>query len=137
MAGLKLSRAQKRSLRRQKKRKFKSSLEKFFAAKMMSAGLGAEYEPDRLEFVKKSHYIPDFKIKDKVYIETKGWFSSSDRGKMVAFLEQYPDVTVYMVFGNASNRLTKASKTTYGQWATKHGIKWIDIKDPIPQEWWN
>lgn len=124
--------------RRSKKLKgrFKSGLEKLVASKMLQAGLGAEYEPDRFKFVKQSHYVPDFRIKENTYIEVKGWFMPSDRSKMVAFKEQYPNITIYLLFGNAQNRLSRASKTTYGEWATKHGFIWADIADGIPTEWW-
>lgn len=124
--------------RRSKKLKgrFKSGLEKLFASKMMEAGLGAEYEADRFPFVKKSHYVPDFKIKENVYIETKGWFAPSDRSKMLSFKEQYPHVRVYLVFGNSNNYLSRNSDTTYGEWATKHGYEWCDISDGIPKKWW-
>lgn len=135
-ASLKFNKKQKKQ-RGRFKRKFKSSLEKLFAAKLMQDGLGAQYEPDRFQFVKKSHYVPDFKIKENTYIETKGYFAPSDRSKFLSFKEQYPHITVYLVFGNSKNRLNKNSKTTYGEWATKHGIVWRDISDGIPKEWWS
>ena len=115
---------------------FKSGLEKLVASKMLQAGLGAEYEPDRFKFVKQSHYVPDFKIKENTYIEVKGWFMPSDRSKMVAFKEQYPNITIYLLFGNAKNKLSRVSKTTYGEWATKHGFVWSDIAEGIPATWW-
>ena len=117
--------------------KFKSGLEKLFALRILQSGLSAQYEPDRFPFVKKAHYTPDFKIKDKTYIETKGYFAPSDRSKFLSFKEQYPDITVYLVFGNAKNKLNKNSKTTYGEWATRHDITWTDISSGIPKEWWN
>lgn len=132
---LKLNKQQKKKGQNRKTR-FKSSLEKLFAAKLLALGLGAAYEPDRFEFVKRSHYVPDFKIANKKYVETKGFFASSDRSKLVTFKEQYPEIEILLVFGNASNRLNRNSKTTYGEWATKHGFRWIDITQPIPQEWW-
>lgn len=119
-----------------KHRTFKSGLEKLFAVKTMEAGLGAEYEPDRFQFVKKSHYVPDWKIGPNKYIETKGYFAPSDRSKLLTFREQYPDITIYLLFGNADNRLNRKSSTTYGEWATKHGIEWADMKDGLPKKWW-
>lgn len=133
-ASLKWNRSQKKG---KKRHKFKSGLEKLFAVKTLELGLGAEYEPDRFQFVKKSHYTPDWKIAKDTYVETKGYFAPSDRSKLLTFLEQYPHIRVYLLFGNASNRLNRKSSTTYGQWATKHGIKWADISKGIPKEWWN
>lgn len=97
-----------------------------------------EYEPDKLPFVQpiqKRYYVPDFKLKDKVYIEAKGRLTPQDRKKMLWVKEQYPDYTFFLLFGNASNKLTKKSKTTYAMWAEKHGFKWCDVRDGIPKTW--
>ena len=106
-------------------------------AELLSS-LQASYEPDRLPFVqpaKDRFYIPDFKLKDKVYIEAKGRLTIEDRQKMLWVKEQYPDYTFYLLFGNSQNKLTKKSKTTYAMWAEANGFKWADIKDGIPKSW--
>ena len=70
------------------------------------------YEPDRLKFKQPEAirtYIPDWKVKDKVYIETKGKLTVEDRKKMIWVKEQYPDHTFYIFFQNARVKLRKRS----------------------------
>jgi len=96
------------------------------------------YEPDRLKFKQPEAirtYIPDWKVKDKVYIETKGKLTVEDRKKMIWVKEQYPDHTFYLFFQNARVKLRKGSKTSYGDWATKAGFMWSDLRDGLPPEW--
>ena len=96
------------------------------------------YEPDRLKFKQPEAirtYIPDWKVKDKVYIETKGKLTVEDRKKMIWVKEQYPDHTFYIFFQNARVKLRKGSKTSYGDWATKAGFMWSDLRDGLPKKW--
>jgi hypothetical protein len=96
------------------------------------------YEPDKLKFKQPEitrTYIPDWKIKDKVYIETKGKLTSEDRKKMIWVKEQYPDYTFYIFFQNARVKIRKGSKTSYGDWATKVGFEWSDSRDGLPKDW--
>ena len=96
------------------------------------------YEPDKLKFKQPEitrTYIPDWKVKDKVYIETKGKLTSEDRKKMLWVKEQYPDYTFYIFFQNARVKIRKGSKTSYGDWATKAGFKWSDWRDGLPDDW--
>lgn len=102
----------------------------------MKASVTFKYEPDRLVYIKKpSKYIPDFKISKSVYIEAKGILTTADRTKLLLVQEQHPQVTICLLFGNASNKLNRKSSTTYAEWATKHGFPWMDMKDPILREW--
>ena len=97
---------------------------------------GTLYESDKLKYWVEHTYNPDFTIRENTYIETKGRFLSADRAKHLYIKEQHPEVKVYFLFGNASNTLTKSSKTTYAEWCDKHGFKWADFyRDGIPQEW--
>lgn len=121
---------------KQQKGKFKSGLEKLFALKATKQLLPFSYEPDRFKYVIQSHYTPDFKIRENVYIETKGYFSSSNRSRMLAFKEQFPHIAIYLVFQAPLNRINKNSETTYAEWATKHGYLWADIRKPLPKSWW-
>ena len=96
------------------------------------------YEPDKLKFTQPAQvrtYIPDWKIRDRVYIETKGKLTSEDRKKMLWVKEQYPDYIFYLLFQNSRVRLRKGSPTSYGDWATKNGFLWSDSKMGIPDEW--
>lgn len=101
-------------------------------------GKFAEYEPDKINFTqpaKSRYYLPDFKIGDSTYIESKGKFTSEDRAKHVWIKEQNPNVRIIFLFQNSKVRLSKRSKTTYGEWATKNGFEWYDFKtDGIPWE---
>lgn len=101
-------------------------------------GKDAEYEPEKLPFIqpaKSRLYIPDFKTKALVFIECKGKWTAEDRAKHVWVREQHPEKRIVLVFQNANQRLSKKSKTTYGEWATKNGFEWYDWKrDGIPKE---
>lgn len=92
------------------------------------------YEPDTFPFLqpeKKRKYTPDFK-KGDTYVEVKGKLDLQTRQKMQWFKEQYPDVHLVIIFGKASNRLSKKSKTTYADWATKVGYEFYDLDSGIP-----
>ena len=114
---------------RKKKSRFKSGLEAEFAKKAFSMGIPRDYEPDTFAYQILSHYTPDFRIRRNFYVETKGYFSPSNRGRLLCFREQHPDITIYLVFQAPNNKLSSKSKTTYAEWAEKHGFKWCGIKD--------
>lgn len=90
---------------------------------------------DTLDYVVQKKYHPDFKVKEGVYIETKGLFRAEDRAKHLYMRSQHPEITIYLVFQNPNNKLSRVSKTTYGEWATKHGIEWTTLESGIPKEW--
>lgn len=116
-----------RNLSKNTGKKFKSGLERRFADLMKDHKVSADYEAKRFEFVRVGHYTPDWKINDKLYIETKGYFSPRNRGDLLSFREQHPDVEIFLVFGAPTNRLTSKSKTTYSGWAEQHGFRWASI----------
>lgn len=100
-------------------------------------GTNAVHEPERIYFTqpsKQRFYIPDFKTKGGAYIECKGKWDASDRIKHVWLREQHPTKRIAIIFQNSKVRLSKKSKTTYGEWATKNNIEWYDWKDGIPAE---
>lgn len=73
-----------------------------------------EYESDKLTYVvpsKKRTYNPDWKIRDKVYIETKGKLDRDTIEKMLLVKAQNPDVTIYIMFQKGNNKLRRGSKT--------------------------
>ena len=122
--------------RKKPKGKYKSQLEIKFAQMMEEKGLPFQYEAESFSYVRTAKYWPDWKIRDKVFIETKGYLKTADRSKLVSFKEQWPNITLFLVFGNAQNRIRYGSKTTYAMWAEKHGFEWADIRKGIPKEWW-
>ncbi len=117
------------------KPKFKSKFEERTAVEL---GEEIPYEPDKIRFTqpaKSRFYKPDFKLRDKVYIECKGKWVAADREKHLLIKEQHPELTIYILFQNSNVKLSKHSNTTYGDWATKHGLKWADARYGIPKEW--
>jgi len=115
--------------------RFKSYFEQLIANTL---GDKVVYEPDKLNFVqpaKNRTYTPDFKIREHVYIEAKGLLSVEDRHKMVWVKEQHPHCIFYLLFQNAYKKLSKRSKTTYADWATKNGFNWAHMPNGIPKEW--
>lgn len=89
--------------------------------------LGFEYEQNKMEYIQFREYKPDFSKNGFFHIETKGKFDAQDRRKMKDVLDQHAHQYILMVFGRADNKITKRSKTTYGDWCTKNNISWVDI----------
>lgn len=84
-----------------------------------------EYESTYLPYTLKHRYLPDFIDPEaKRIVEVKGRFTASDRAKMKAIREQYPDYTIEMRFQNPDTKIAKSSKTSYSAWCDKHGIAW-------------
>jgi hypothetical protein len=122
---------------KKKRSLYKSGLEETLVVKSKREGFKVVYEPDKFQYTIVSHYTPDFKLRENVFIETKGYFAPSNRSRLLSFKEQYPEVTIYLVFQRPELTITKKSKTTYGDWATKHGFEWCHIRDPIPKKWYS
>ncbi|HFK4065594.1 TPA: endonuclease I [Kluyvera georgiana] len=107
---------------------FRSNFEKDFSKSVDEY----EYESKKLKYVVTKTYTPDFLV-GNILIETKGYFKPADRSKHLAIKEQHPELDIRFVFQNSNNKLSKNSKTTYGQWADKHGFKWANKK--MPDSW--
>jgi len=121
----------RRSKARVKLYPYKSQFEKDFHEKYPKL----KYEDTKLKYTVEHTYSPDFTVKENVFVETKGLFKAADRAKHLYIQKQHPEVTVYLVFQNPNNKLSRVSKTTYGEWADKHGIKWTTLEEGIPKEW--
>jgi len=99
------------------------------------------YETDKLTYVvpaKKRTYNPDWKIRDRVYIETKGKLDRETIEKMLLVKEQNPDATIYLLFQRGTNKLRRGSKMTYLDWAKKNGFTaacWQQTRGEIPEDW--
>ena len=78
-------------------------------------------------------YLPKDKEENNFFIEVKGLFTSSDRGKHLLLKKQHPDLDLRFLFMNANNKLYKGSKTTYGGWCDRHDYKWC--QGFVPKEW--
>ena len=117
-----------------KKPRLKSKFEQRFYDELQKRGLDFAYEPDSFEYTLVLRYKPDWKVRDGLYIETKGKFDYTERRKILAVREANPDAEFRMVFMR-DQKLGKGSKMTYGQWCDKHGIKWsVFPKLPITNE---
>ena len=104
--------------------KFRSNFERDFAKQLTAAGIDYTFETDKLQYVVKRNYIPDFSLAPNFFVETKGRFVSQDRAKQLQVKKDNPNAVIILVFMNPNITLTKASKTTYWQWADKNGILW-------------
>lgn len=119
-----------------KKYGFKSGLEEAVAVQLLQNGEPGEYEEHTIVYTipsKEHKYRPDFKLKNGIFIETKGRFTRADRQKHLYIKEQYPHLDIRFVFTNPNAKISKASSTSYGDWATKHGF--LFSKGTIPGEW--
>jgi hypothetical protein len=114
---------------------FRSNFELSLARSLADKGVDYEYESMKVTYLPKPRtYTPDFYIPSSdVYVEAKGHLDKGDRMKMLLVKEQHPDLDVRFVFLRANNKIYKGSKTTYAQWATKHGFEWAE--GSIPEEW--
>ena len=119
-----------------KKYGFKSGLEETISQQIESQGIKVEYETEKVPYIipASNHtYSPDFKLPNGIRVETKGRFVAADRKKHLLVKEQNPNIDIRFVFSNSKNKITKKSKTTYGDWCDKNGYKYSD--KIIPNEW--
>lgn len=134
------NRKQSRAVRKEelKKTGYKSWFEVEVADVLKAMGQVVDYEPERIPYVIPEtvrHYTPDWKLRDKVFCETKGVLDLATRKKLLHFKDSNPDVKIYLLFENASNKIKSGSKTSYGEWASKHGFEWADWKYGFPIGW--
>jgi hypothetical protein len=92
---------------------------------------GIEAVPYQSRREKKYH--PDFRLKNGIIIEAKGWFKPADREKHLCIKYQHPELDIRFVFSNPKAKLGKGSPTTYGMWCVKYGFKFA--KGCVPIEW--
>jgi hypothetical protein len=120
---------------------YKSGLEHTVAEQIKSLEFPLKYETETLKYIvpeRHAKYTPDFILTKKngetMYIETKGRWTGVDRLKTKHVLASNPGIDLRMVFQNPSQKISKASKTTYEDYARKLGIEFIAKKD-IPAGW--
>lgn len=115
----------------------RSGLEDVICQELSERGIPYKYEELTLEYVqpeKKRKYTPDIELEDSgIIIEIKGRWVTADRQKIAMIKEQYPDLDLRMVFSNSKAKISKKSKTTYGDYCDKLGIPYADKR--IPEEW--
>lgn len=109
--------------------KFRSGFEEQAYKLLKIKKVGFEYEPKdgKITYIQPetNHtYLPDFILRNGIYIETKGHLTLADRKKHLLLKEQHPDKDIRIIFQAPHNKIIKGSKTTYAKWCDKHGIKW-------------
>jgi hypothetical protein len=116
---------------------YRSGLEDKTVDDLKGRRIKFEYEKLKIEYWKpasKHTYTPDFVLLDSgIIVETKGYFTAADRKKHLLVREQHPDLDIRFVFSNSKSKLSKKSKTTYGDWCDKNGFIYAD--KVIPKEW--
>lgn len=114
---------------------YRSGLERKIAGVLLALGITFGYETKRVPYKveRQASYRPDFIFDNGVCVEVKGYFSSADRSKYLSVKASNPALDLRFVFGNADNKLNKLSKTTYKDWAERHGFPWAN--KVIPPEW--
>jgi hypothetical protein len=113
---------------------FRSGLEEKVADLLVNLGVSYEYESTKVPYVLQCNYTPDFLLPNGVYLETKGQLDADDRRKMKAVKAANPELDIRFVFQSPYNRISKGSRTTYAQWAEKHGFPWCSYLT-IPIHW--
>lgn len=120
-----------RRLRERRDRQHRSALEEQVEMALQQQGLSPSYESEKFSYVLHRKYTPDFKV-GNVYIEVKGWWPSAERTKFLAVIINNPGLPIFVALQRPNMTLSKTSKTTYGQWCSKHGIAWCPV--PIPPD---
>ena len=69
-----------------------------------------------------------------IVLETKGYWESADRRKILAVKKCNPDLDLRMVFQAPYNKIYKGSKTTYAAFCDRHKLPWAAFHS-IPIEW--
>lgn len=118
----------------------RSGLEDVICQELSEKGVPYKYEELTLEYIqpeKKRKYTPDIVLEkpdgSEIIIEIKGRWVTADRQKISMIKDQYPDMDLRMVFSNSRSKISKKSKTTYGDYCDKLGIPYAD--KTIPEEW--
>lgn len=123
--------------------KFEATIGRFLETDAPKAGATWDYEVSKFHYQKpvprKSTYSPVFRITTvsgrTIYVEAKGRFESlDDRLKLLLVIEQNPGIDIRMLFQNPNLTISKASRTTYTQWAEQNGITWA-AGTRIPKAW--
>lgn len=114
---------------------YRSGLEIKIKDYLQENNVPVKYEQIKIEWEDLMYrtYTPDFVLPNGIIIEVKGRFTSDDRRKHLAVKRQHPKLDIRFVFESSKRKLSKGSKSSYGQWCDKHGFMYYDRI--IPQEW--
>ena len=116
---------------------YRSGLEEKVAAQLDGLSISYQYEKVKLKYVvnETRTYTPDFLLPNGIIIESKGRFVAADRKKHLLVKQQHPDLDIRFVFTNSKAKISKGSKTSYGDWCDKNGFLYADKL--IPEGWLN
>ena len=116
---------------------FRSGLEERIAKQLNDLGVSYEYETLTINYTKpeeKGRYTPDFTLPNKIIVEGKGQFVTSDRKKHKLIKKEFGNkYDIRFVFSNSKQKIGKKSKTTYADWCERYGFKYADKE--IPKSW--
>ncbi len=115
---------------------FRSGLEGRNAKHLEDLGVPVLFETFKIRYAIPTSlhwYTPDFRLPNGILVETKGRWLMNDRAKMLFVKVQYPDLDIRMVFDRAKAPISPGAKTTCGEWAEKHNMRWAEKL--IPAEW--
>jgi len=116
----------------------RSGLEQKVSEDLTARGIEYEYEAHKVKYIvpESTHmYTPDFRLPNGIFVETKGLWETADRMKHLHIRKSNPGLDIRLVFSNSRSKIAKGSKTTYGIWCEKQGIKYADKR--IPDDWLN
>jgi Phage endonuclease I len=115
---------------------YHSGLERKVAGQLQRNGLEVEFERAEIRYIQpaRAHsYRPDFRLPNRIYVETKGVLSAADRQKHLLIREQHPNLDIRFVFYRSKQPLYPGSPITQADWCRTHGFKFADRS--IPEEW--
>jgi hypothetical protein len=114
---------------------YRSGLEETISTQLKVLKVPVKYETEKIKYEVNEvrTYTPDFILPNGIIIESKGRFVAADRKKHILVKKQHKDLDIRFVFSNSRAKISKGSKTTYGDWCSKHGFLYSDKLIPI--EW--
>mgnify|MGYP003654418138 FL=1 len=114
---------------------YRSGLEETISTQLKVLKVPVKYETEKIKYEVNEvrTYTPDFILPNGIIIESKGRFVAADRKKHILVKKQHKDLDIRFVFSNSRAKISKGSKTTYGDWCSKHGFLYADKLIPI--EW--
>ncbi len=92
-----------------------------------------EYEAEKWVYAfKPAKYTPDFKVPGPT-LECKGKLTRDVRRKLMAIATSNPERKIALIFEKPENKIERGSRTTYAEWAEKHGFLWSAV---TPRKEW-
>lgn len=115
---------------------YRSQLEARNAVHLEGLELEFDFESLKIPYVVPEtlrKYTPDFILANGIIVEVKGKLEPKDRAKHLLIQMQYPQLDIRFVFQRPFDPINKGAKSTYADWADKHGFKWAKLV--IPETW--